>query len=335
VVDDVAIIERFVHLVWRRREEALPETDADELQRLADHLGQTIAGAASTGHPGDRAASRVVVGASGRRAAASVSARPAPAPAAPAGPGSSEPAGEASSGSSPPSTPRGRGEAAPSGASVDIPAVQIPDGSSYTPSQRPVFARDYYGEDPSGPESPPRTAAAKAPAPSAAPADRPLGPAAAPPPAGEPPATRTPGSRRHPPPSPADGARAEAASRPRRRGRSALVYRTDGSTVRGSARSWNPDADRLTLDTKTGRLDLDVRDVLVAFLGPEPDRGVVAPADGRRVKVKLTNGKRLVGVTDDYDVERDRFTLLPDAKDSGVDRVWVPVRSVEKITPLD
>jgi small nuclear ribonucleoprotein (snRNP)-like protein len=124
---------------------------------------------------------------------------------------------------------------------------------------------------------------------------------------------------------------AGARGRSRRKGRSALVYLSDGTSVRGSTRGWDPSVDVLELRTKEGDRRIEIDHILVAFMGPAPGRDVEPEPEGRRVKVELTNGKRLVGVTSDYEAGRDRFTLLPDARSSGVDRVWIPASSVRAI----
>lgn len=423
VPDDVAIIERFVQLTWKQRTEAaLPESQVVELERLAEHLKHAIAGSATGGTrppPAVTAGGRPTVrsaSSSGTGYAAGTGPSVAVSPSM-AGPGPSSPAAPSPAAPSPAAPPRATPPRPASSEATPIADIALPDNSAYTPSERPVFERDYYGDDvetpletspdleplPTDALVPVVTAPLSAPPPLDDPepagrpeAEAPLppvpeldpaelepdpsqdGPALIPDPstagsADAPPAApTTPGSDHRspasgPPPGdapvvlipdpptvlsapapplepsgsspgpraaaskPASGSELPPETKARRKGRSALVYLKDGGSVRGSARDWDPGGDVLQLRTKEGQQQVGLDRILVAFMGPAPGREVDAKPAGTRLKVKLTNGKRLVGVSPDYASDRDRFTLIPDARSSGVDRVWIPAASVSTV----
>ncbi|NJK90288.1 MAG: hypothetical protein HC923_13485 [Myxococcales bacterium] len=187
-----------------------------------------------------------------------------------------------------------------------VSTVQLPADSAYTPRARSLFAADYFEETTVGRSAEAAEAMAEP--------------------------SRLPVSE----PSQDEAPTAEAAISPapavRRWGRPALVHRTDGSSVRGVLRRWEDE--RVAVATKTGEEEIREADVLVIFLGPEPGANPTEPT-GDRVKVKLRNGKRLVGVALDYEEGQASFTLIPEVRTGGVDRVWVPASSVASIQLMD
>ncbi len=326
----MAQIEQFVKLAWMRRKGHLSSERRPEFDALGEALKMALDRGGASGEASGPAPR---VGASD----SSVDIRPPPdVRAAAAKAVSASAAGHSTAPRAGPSTASDPSPATPEPSPTDrvelpdsVRTVEVPASSSYTPSAQPVFMDDYFGDDdPSPPDWSEETTATET-VPVSPPVPKPeVTDLHSPSPSAS--ASASADERRAPNPPAAESKVSASQSR-----RQMLVHLQDGTVVRGRAADWSLVGNSVVLEGKAGSTTVELSKVLVIFLGSHPLGGEAAPENPRRLKVRLSNGKKLVGTTDDYEEGKDRFTLVPEGKSKGVDRVWIPAWSVTSVSPVE